>query len=248
MAWVIFSKAIANICARSGLNTTGQEQDVSTVSSDKPGHGVIWCDLFRCANWLLYSYIFLLNCVLFRYIYIFLYHLILSTCFSMFLLILVSSKRFLFCPRNYWRVRQGQNRNDRYILPGDLRIVFWFSLHSLRQRCRGTLKPESCLGCWASLGAKAWHVQWVVFIRKLIGHWTTWTKTWKKNIKQETMKNKNLQHCYPQERSQVIATAVAEEAFFKQRCMAVGQLNGTSKRAVKRVVLVKNLETSALLT
>ena len=42
-----------------------------------------------------------------------------------------------------------------------------------------------------------------------------------------------------QERSQVIAIAATEEAFFKQRCMAVGQLHGSANsKAVKRVPLV----------
>jgi hypothetical protein len=41
-----------------------------------------------------------------------------------------------------------------------------------------------------------------------------------------------------QERSQVIAIAAAEEAFFNQRCMAVGQLHGSANSAVKRAPLV----------
>lgn len=42
-------------------------------------------------------------------------------------------------------------------------------------------------------------------------------------------------HLNQKERSQVIAIAAAEEAFFKQRCMAVGQLHGSANSAVKRV-------------
>lgn len=36
----------------------------------------------------------------------------------------------------------------------------------------------------------------------------------------------------------MIAIAAAEEAFFKQRCMAVGQLHGSANSAVKRAPLV----------
>eukprot|EP00435_Cladocopium_sp_Y103_P022178 s168_g5.t1 len=42
-------------------------------------------------------------------------------------------------------------------------------------------------------------------------------------------------HLNQKERSEVIAIAAAEEAFFKQRCMAVGQLHGANSKAVKRV-------------
>lgn len=42
-------------------------------------------------------------------------------------------------------------------------------------------------------------------------------------------------HLNQEERSQVIAVAGVEEAFLKQRCMAVGQLHGSANSAVKRV-------------